>query len=359
MGSADRRPGRLSTRRRLLGALLGLGALTALTAALLAVHTRLGLPSILLLYLTTVVVIAVVGGTWPAIVSAVAASALINRFFTAPRHTWAIADPENVLALVVFLVVAGVISVLVDREARARADSERRTAETRSLERVNELRTAILTAVSHDLRTPLASIKASVSSLRERDVTWSPSDTAEFLAAIEEETDRLTTLVGNLLDMSRVQTGSLVLVPQRVGLDEIVPRALATLPLSGRDVDVDVPETLPRVDVDAGLLERAVANVVANARQWNAPGSRVNVHGGTRNGRVELRVVDHGPGVPTEQRQRMFLPFQRLGDRPAGDGVGLGLAVARGFVEAMEGSLEVEDTGGGGLTMVLSFEAAR
>ena len=359
IGSADGRPGRPPTQRRLLGALLGLGALTALTAALLAVHTRLGLPSILLLYLTTVVVIALVGGTWPAIVSAVAASALINRFFTAPRHTWAIADPENVLALVVFLVVAGIISVLVDREARARADAERRRAETRSLERVNELRTAILTAVSHDLRTPLAAIKASVSSLRERDVTWSPSATAEFLAAIEEETDRLTTLVGNLLDMSRVQTGSLVLVPQRVGFDEVVPRALATLPLSGRDVDVDVPETLPRVDVDAELLERAVANVVANARQWNPPGSPVNVRGGTRDGRVELRVVDHGPGVPAEQRQRMFLPFQRLGDRPVGDGVGLGLAVARGFVEAMEGSLEVEDTNGGGLTMVLSFEAAR
>jgi two-component system sensor histidine kinase KdpD len=190
-------------------------------------------------------------------------------------------------------------------------------------------------------------------------VTWSPSATAEFLAAIEEETDRLTTLVGNLLDMSRVQTGSLVLVPRRVGLDEIVPRALATLPLSGRDVDMDVPETLPRVDVDAELLERAVANVVANARQWSPPGSRVSVRGGTRNGHVELRVVDHGPGVPAEQRQRMFLPFQRLGDRSGGDGVGLGLAVARGFVEAMDGSLEVEDTGGGGLTMVLSFEAAQ
>ncbi len=339
--------------------LLGLASLAALTAGLLAVHTRLGLPSILLLYLTTIVVIALIGGTWPAIVSAVAASALINRFFTPPRHAWTIADPENVLALVVFLVVAGVISLLVDREARARADAERRRAETRSLERVNELRTAILTAVSHDLRTPLAAIKASVSSLRERDVTWSPSATAEFLEAIEEETDRLTTLVGNLLDMSRVQTGSLVLVPRRVGLDEIVPRALATLPLSGRDVDMDVPETLPRVDVDAELLERAVANVVANARQWSPPGSPVSVRGGTRNGRVELRVVDHGPGVPPEQRQRMFLPFQRLGDRSVGDGVGLGLAVARGFVEAMDGSLEVEDTNGGGLTMVLSFEAAQ
>jgi two-component system sensor histidine kinase KdpD len=353
------RPARgLPTRRRLAGALLGVGSLAALTVTLLAVHTPLGLPSILLLYLTAIVAIAVIGGSWPAIGSAVAASALINWFFTPPTHTWTIADPEHFLALVVFLIVAGVVSILVDREARARADADRRRTETESLERVNELRTAILAAVSHDLRTPLASIKASVSSLREQDVDWSPAATAEFLKAIEEETDRLTSVVGNLLDMSRIQTGSLVLVRHRIGFDEIVPKALATLPSSGRDVRVDVPETLPRIEVDAELLERAVANVVANARQWSPPTVPVVVRGDAVNGRVELRVIDHGPGVPVEGRDRMFLPFQRLGDRARGDGIGLGLAVARGFVEAMDGSLEVEDTRGGGLTMVLSFRAA-
>jgi two-component system sensor histidine kinase KdpD len=348
----------LPTHRRFAGALLGAGSLTALTVVLLAVHTRLGLPSILLLYLTAVVAIALIGGSWPALGAAVAASALINWFFSPPTHTWTIADPENVLALVVFLVVAGVVSLLVDREARARADAERRRAETESLERVNELRTAILAAVSHDLRTPLAAIKASVTSLRDQDVTWSPAATAEFLEAIEEETDRLTSLVGNLLDMSRIQTGSLVLVRRRVGLDEVVPRALATLPSSGQDVRVEVAETLPRVEVDAELLERAVANIVANARQWSPSASQVVVRGDATNGRVELRVIDHGPGVGAEERDRMFLPFQRLGDRAGGNGIGLGLAVARGFVEAMGGLLDVEDTKGGGLTMVLSFEVA-
>jgi two-component system sensor histidine kinase KdpD len=137
-----------------------------------------------------------------------------------------------------------------------------------------------------------------------------------------------------------------------------VPKALATLPSSGRGVRVEVGETLPRVDVDPELLERAVANIVANARQWSPPTSRVTVRGDARNGRVELRVIDHGPGVPAEGRDRMFLPFQRLGDRAASNGIGLGLAVARGFVEAMNGSLEAEDTKGGGLTMVVSFEAA-
>ena len=350
--------GSFPPKRRLAGALLGVGLLTALTVALLAVHTHLGLPSIFLLYLTAIVAIALVGGTWPALASAVAASALINWFFTPPAHTWRISEPENVLALVVFLLVAGVVSVLVDRDARARADAERRRTEARSLEKVNELRTAILAAVSHDLRTPLAAIKASVSSLREQDVSWSPAETATFLEEIEEETDRLTSLVGNLLDMSRIQTGSLILVRRRVGLDEVVPRALATLSFGGREVVVDVPETLPRVEIDAELLERAVANLVANARQWSPPSSPVTVRGESRNGRVELRVIDRGPGVPIDGRERMFLPFQRLGDRPSGNGVGLGLAVARGFVEAMDGSLSVEDTGGGGLTTVMAFEAA-
>jgi two-component system sensor histidine kinase KdpD len=350
--------GPATKKRRLAGAVLGAGTLTALTVALLAVHTHLGLPSILLLYLTAIVAVALTGGTWPALVSAVVASALINWFFTPPTRAWTIADPENVLALVVFLLVAGVVSVLVDRDARARADAERRRNETESLEKVNDLRTAILAAVSHDLRTPLAAIKASVSSLREEDVDWSEAETAGFLESIEEETDRLTSLVGNLLDMSRIQTGSLILVRRRVGLDEVVPRALATLPSSGRDVLVEVPETLPRVEIDVELLERAVANLIANARQWSPPASPVTVRGQTTDGRVELRVIDRGPGVPPGARDLMFLPFQRLGDRPGSNGIGLGLAVARGFVEAMDGSLSVENTDGGGLTLVVSFEAA-
>ena len=357
MRTEDDQPG-LAPRRRLAGAVLGAASLTGLTAILLAIHTRLGLPSIFLLFLTVIVAVALVGGSWPALVSAVAASLLINWFFTPPTRTWTIADPENLFALVVFVIVAGVVSLLVDREARARGAAERRRTEAEALERVNELRTAILAAVSHDLRTPLSGIKASVSSLRAPDVEWSARETDEFLAAIEDETDRLTSLVGNLLDMSRIQTGAVMLVPQRVGLDEIVPRALSTLPSGGRDVEVDVPETLPRIDVDADLLERAVANVVANARQWSPADTPVRVTGSAGGGDVTLKVIDRGPGVPKAERDRMFLPFQRLGDRPGTDGIGLGLAVARGFVEAMGGRVEVDDTPGGGLTMVLTFREA-
>jgi two-component system sensor histidine kinase KdpD len=220
------------------------------------------------------------------------------------------------------------------------------------------LRTAILAAVSHDLRTPLASIKASVSSLREGDVDWSPRETAQFLETIEDETDRLTNLVENLLDMSRIQVGALHLVRGVVGFDEVVPKALASLPDGGHGLVVEVPETLPRIDADAGLLERAIANIVSNATAASDGRSPVRVQGSAAGGRVELRVIDRGPGVPPLERDRIFLPFQRLGDARNGNGVGLGLAVAKGFVEAMDGELAVEDTPGGGLTMVIAFEAA-
>ncbi len=232
-------------------------------------------------------------------------------------------------------------------------------AKALGLAEADALRTALLAAVSHDLRTPLASIKASVTSLLQDDIAWTEDATAEFLATIDEETDRLNNLVGNLLDMSRLQTGALQLVLRDVGLDEVVPRAIAGLPDRPAPLVVDVPEDLPRIRADAALLERAVANVVDNARSWSPPDREVRIEAGAVGDHVLLRVVDRGPGVPAEQRVRMFEPFQRLGDNPAnGTGVGLGLAVARGFVEGMGGEISVEDTPAGGLTMVIALPVA-
>lgn len=233
----------------------------------------------------------------------------------------------------------------------------REAGEAAALAEADALRTAILAAVSHDLRTPLASIKASASSLRDEDVAWSPEESAQFLETIEEEADRLTGLVENLLDMSRLRAGALTLVRGVVGFDEVVPRALASLSGGGRGLVVDVPEALPRIAADAGLLERAIANIVANASTWSPLDRPVQIRGSTVGDRVELRVVDQGSGVRPEDRERMFRPFQRLGDRPSGNGVGLGLAVAKGFIDAMDGDLRVEDTPGGGLTMVIGFQA--
>ncbi|HEY7483150.1 MAG TPA: DUF4118 domain-containing protein [Streptosporangiaceae bacterium] len=230
-------------------------------------------------------------------------------------------------------------------------------AQARSLAEGNKIRTALLAAVSHDLRTPLASIKASVSSLRQGDVEWDPADEAELLATIEESADRLDGLVANLLDMSRLQTGALNPLTRAVALDEVVAPALAGVP-AGR-VEVDVPETLPPVVADPGLLERALANVVENAVHHSDKPVLVTaseLRFGREPGRVELRVADRGPGLPDALKERMFAPFQRLGDAPQGSGVGLGLAVARGFVEAIGGTLHAEDTPGGGLTMVFSLK---
>ncbi|MFD8222480.1 ATP-binding protein, partial [Streptomyces sp. NPDC059697] len=241
-------------------------------------------------------------------------------------------------------------AVVLDRQRlQHEADQAKELAEG------NRIRTALLAAVSHDLRTPLAAIKAAVSSLRSDDVAWSQEDQAELLEAIEEGADRLDHLVGNLLDMSRLQTGTVTPLIREIDLDEVVPMALGGVPEGS--AELDVPETLPMVAVDPGLLERAVANLVENAVKYSPADEPVLVSASAMANRVEVRVVDRGPGVPDEAKDRIFAPFQRYGDAPRGAGVGLGLAVARGFAEAMGGTLNAEDTPGGGLTMVLTVRA--
>ncbi|MFI6346167.1 ATP-binding protein [Streptomyces sp. NPDC050560] len=242
-------------------------------------------------------------------------------------------------------------AVVLDRQ-RLKTEAE----QARALAEGNRIRTALLAAVSHDLRTPLSAIKAAVSSLRSDDVAWSEEDQAELLEGIEQSTDRLDHLVGNLLDMSRLHTGTVTPLMRETDLDEVVPMALVGVPEGS--VGLDIPETLPMTLADPGLLERAVANVVENAVKYSPGPASVLVSASTLGDRVELRVADRGPGVPDDAKERIFAPFQRYGDAPRGAGVGLGLAVARGFAEAMGGTLDAEDTPGGGLTMVLTLAAA-
>ncbi|MFF8097119.1 ATP-binding protein [Streptomyces sp. NPDC016675] len=242
-------------------------------------------------------------------------------------------------------------AVVLDRR-RLREEADR----SRALAEGNRIRTALLAAVSHDLRTPLAGIKAAVTSLRSDDVAWSEEDQGELLEGIEEGADRLDNLVGNLLDMSRLQTGTVTPLIREIDVDEVVPMALGGVPEGS--AELDIPETLPMVAVDAGLLERSMANLVENAVKYSPAGRTVLVAASALADRVEVRVVDRGPGVPDEAKDRIFEPFQRYGDAPRGAGVGLGLAVARGFAEAMGGTLNAEDTPGGGLTMVLTLRAA-
>lgn len=339
----------LSPRRQAAGAIVALLGLPLLTAALVPARDELSVESVLLLYLLVVVATAAVGGVWPATVAAAVAVGLVNWFFTPPYHTLTIAEGEHVLALVVFIAVAAVVALYVTVADRNATESAAVRAEAAALDRANELRTALLNAVSHDLRTPLASIKASVSSLRAHDVEWSERDTADFLAAIEDDTDRLNQVVGNLLDMSRLQTGALELRRQPIALEEVVANALESLGPHARGVAVDVPEDLPLASIDPGLLERALANVIANAVEWSPGCKPVEVRARMAPPDLEIVVIDHGPGVPPGARDHIFMPFQRLGDRGPG-GVGLGLAIASGFVEAMGGEVSLDETPGGGAT---------
>ncbi|MER7271417.1 DUF4118 domain-containing protein [Micromonospora carbonacea] len=226
------------------------------------------------------------------------------------------------------------------------------------LAEADRMRTALLAAVSHDLRTPLASAKAAVSSLRSPDVEFDADDREELLATADESLDRLGRLVANLLDMSRLQAGALGVTATAVGLEDVVPRALDELGPAAADVGTDLPADLPAAWADPGLLERVLVNVVANALRHSPPGRPPTVAASAHAGQVELRVVDTGPGIPADQWEHVFLPFQRLGDRDNQTGVGLGLALSRGLVEAMGGTITPETTPGGGLTMVLRLPAA-
>jgi two-component system, OmpR family, sensor histidine kinase KdpD len=290
------------------------------------------------------------------------------------------ARPDLVLA------AAGQASPLTERllhgyaaQAAAALDRDRlrtQAAQAEALAEGNRMRTALLAAVSHDLRTPLASIKASVSTLRQTDVSWTPDDEAELLATIERSSDRLDALIGNLLDMSRLTAGSLQPFLRPTAIDEVAPVALRGLD-AGTRMQLQVPDDLPLVRTDPGLLERVLANLFANALAYSPPRRDPELRARLSGGSVLLEIIDHGRGVPDELKAKMFEPFRRLDGRsgPAAagpdrggepdpaielataGGVGLGLAVVRGFLDIMGGSVEAADTPHGGLTMRVRLPA--
>lgn len=241
-------------------------------------------------------------------------------------------------------------------QERTRLQAEANTAA--DLAEANELRAALLAAVSHDLRTPLHAIKTAATSLLSKDVSWRADEARGFAKTIDGEADRLTNLVSNLLDMSRLQTGALGINLRSTQVDDVIYRAVASLGAAGAGIAVDIDHELPAVLADAGLLERALANVMDNALNWSPPNTAVRVEADVVSERLVVRVIDEGPGIPAERRDDVFQAFQRLGDRAGNSpsGVGLGLAVARGFVTAMGGELRIDDTPGGGTTIVFSLE---
>jgi two-component system sensor histidine kinase KdpD len=219
-------------------------------------------------------------------------------------------------------------------------------------------RAALLTAVSHDLRAPLAAAKAAVSGLRSRDARLTAADREELLATAEESLDLLAHLADGLLDVSRLQAGALAVFPRPADLGGIVAGSLDDLGPQARTVRADIPAGLPEVMADPAIMERVIVNLIGNALRYSPAAAPPLVTAGVRGDRVELRVIDHGPGIPAAYRERVFLPFQRLGDPGHRTGVGLGLVVSRGLAEAMGGTVEPEETRGGGLTMVVCMPAA-
>jgi two-component system sensor histidine kinase KdpD len=246
-------------------------------------------------------------------------------------------------------------ATLALRQERLAAEA----ATAKPLAEADRMRTALLAAVSHDLRTPLASAKAAVASLRSVDVTFNDHDRDELLATADESLDRLSRLVTNLLDMSRLQAGAIGIAAIDVGAEEVVPRALDDLGAEARSVVVHIPDDLPYLHADPGLLERIVVNLVANALRYSPADKPPVVTASALRDTIEIRVIDHGPGIPRDRWDDVFMPFQRLGDRDNHTGVGLGLALSRGLTEAMGGTLTPEETPGGGLTMTLALPTGR
>ncbi|MEU1779046.1 ATP-binding protein [Streptomyces abikoensis] len=462
----------LSRVRRICGPAAGLLLPLLLTATLradaVAEAVALNLTSEALLFLVAVVGVACIGGVASALLASLTASLLLNYYFIPPTGRFTIHGANNILALVVFALLAVTVAAVVDRSLRlsrraasataaaetltslaggvlrgeqdvpdllertrrtfgmesaelrprgrdrepptdmARAGSgrvpteeirtpigedaelvlrgralpssdrrvlaafaahltaaverarlARAAAEIEPVRAADRMRTALLAAVSHDLRTPLASGWAAVSSLRSREVDFSPEDREELLATADESMAKLNRLVDNLLDMSRLQAGALTLSLRPTALVEVLPLALDSLP-EAPECEVAAPdlERAPDVLADPPLLERVLANLVANAARHSPPGRPVTVAASVLASRVELRVVDRGPGLRPADRERAFEPFQRLGDTDNTTGLGLGLALSRGLTEAMGGTLTPEDTPGGGLTMVVSLPAA-
>jgi two-component system sensor histidine kinase KdpD len=456
--------GALSLRRRLLGFVLAVAGLPLLTWLLAAFRSDESITSDVLIFQLFVVVVALVGGIWPAVVSALAAGIALDFFFVDPLYTITITEPLHLLALVIFVIVAVLVSIVVDQSTRRSRAASRAAAESETLATIagsvlsgadalealvsrlresfamtsvilrsrgtaiysssdgtiaadddtettfpigehaslylrghelpasdrrilgaflsqieaalhqrelvteaetmrpaaeaDRLRTALLAAVGHDLRRPLAAATAAVTSLRSPELRLTDADRAELLDAAEESLAALAGLVTKLLDASRLQAGVLGVSLGDVQLDDVVSGALDELGLAPGDVQLELGAEMPQVRADEVLLQRALVNLLDNALRYS-PAGRPPVIATSRFGdRVQLRVIDVGPGIPDERKSDAVLAFQRLGDTDNTTGVGLGLALSKGFVEAMGGTLEAEDTPGGGLTMVIELGSA-
>ena len=448
--------GSLSTRRRIAGfaVLAVFGPL--LTWLLVSLRSPEALTTDVLAYELLAVVVALVGGAFPSLIAALASGFALDYFFTKPFYTVTVNEPLHLVALLLYLLTAALVSVVVDRAARKTRVARRAAAESGLLQSVaglvlrgedavesllsrateafglsgarlmtdgkvvanwgitsdqvtehriddhtvvefhgpepdaserrlmsviaaqlgtaleqhqleetakaveplaatDRVRTALLSAVGHDLRRPLAAATAAVSGLRSEWSKLSDQDRADLLETADEALSQLANLVTDLLDVSRLQSGVLGVSVMPVDPAEVIMPALDELSLGPADVEIDLGSDVPEMVADPALLQRVVVNLLSNALRYEPAGSRVRLAESSFANQVEIRVIDHGPGIPEDRRGDVMVPFQRLGDTDSSVGLGLGLALSKGFVEGMDGTLALEDTPGGGLTMVISL----
>jgi two-component system sensor histidine kinase KdpD len=456
--------GALSVRRRLLGFALAIVGGPLLTWLLVSIRSEETITSDVLAYQLLVVLVSLVGGIWPAVFAAVMSALTLNYFFVQPYYTVNVAHPRNVWALILYVLIAVLVSFIVDRAARAARAARRSEAEAELLATVagsvlrgesavpalisrtreslglagvrlvdadgtvvasdgepvrngrfdavtvsrrnggppamlelhghvldasarrlvdavaaqlsaamehtdlsaparkasvlaetDQVRSALLSAVSHDLRRPLAAAVAAVGGLRAAGANLSPDDRDELVATADESLATLSALVTDLLDVSRVEAGVLAVSLQPVDSAEVVVAAVEELGAEPERLELALDPRLPMLKADPVLLQRVLVNVLANAVRHSPSGSRVRLSTSRLGGTAEIRVIDHGTGVAADRLDDMFSPFQRLGDTDNSAGLGLGLALSRGFTEGMGGTLAPEATPGGGLTMVIAL----
>lgn len=250
----------------------------------------------------------------------------------------------------------GVIAAQVD-VALENTDLERTASSLAPLVEMDRVRSALLSAVSHDLRRPLAGAATAVGALRSPDVTWSDVDRRDLLATADESLGTLTALVTDLLDVTRLQAGVLGVATAPTYPGDVILPALDELGLGPAQVELDLEVPAVPLQADPGLLQRVLVNLLSNAVRHSA-GAPVRIATSTLGERGQIRVIDRGPGIPADRRADVFVPFQRLGDDDNTTGLGLGLALSSGFVEGLGGTLEVEDTPGGGVTLVVGLAVA-
>jgi two-component system sensor histidine kinase KdpD len=326
-------------------------AIAVVTGGVYALRPVAPVVSLGVLYVLAVVAVAVACGLAYALPASVVSMLVFNFLFLPPVHTFALHDSENWVALGVYLVVGVVVGELATRSRRL----ARATVETEMLRQSDAAKTAVLHAVSHDLRSPLTSIRAASEGLDNPSLRLDPSERDELFETIRLELRRLERLVDNLLDLSRLEAGPAKRTPELWTVDALLVSALEQLGPEADRVDAGLKDGLGLVRVDGSQVQRALVNLLENALKFSSPSDRVEVSAVEAAGRLEVRIRDRGPGVAPEDRERIFEPFER--GAGSGRGSGLGLAIARGFAEANDGRIRVESAETGGSTFVLEFPA--